>query len=375
MVISFDIWVAFTRLKDLGRIAAPSIQPAAPRVLAMVTQDMKFVQPLWSAALMLCLVGPAASLAAPATGVLDLFTRLPDPPSTAEEAARWVDKRGKLVHPQLLALKADIEAHRAAVAAAMQAQAPAAMVQAKMQTDDLAKGMANVGIDMARMQSDPAYAKEVQARMKSMSPEQLMAMSKAMSQPMNQNPNRKNEALAMEQDSPAVKAAAEASFEYSNQQVARIQAHGARWKDAEAEVSGKVFATPLKVDVPKPRIEFDNPGCDKSCEAGWQAYAAKMLPLMVARDTQALTVRREALLRERQAMAPTITQADKTLKAAAYGEKALSSTNQSRIVGYDEGMIGEINLLVTKTEEIARTASRTVHCGSQAVTVPQAVCQ
>ena len=35
-------------------------------------------------------------------------------------------------------------------------------------------------------------------------------------------------------------------------------------------------------------IEFDNPGCDKACEAGWHAYAAKMLPLMIARDTQAL---------------------------------------------------------------------------------------
>jgi hypothetical protein len=41
---------------------------------------------------------------------------------------------------------------------------------------------------MARMQSDPAYAQSVQVRMKSMSPDQLMAMSKAMSQPMNQNP-------------------------------------------------------------------------------------------------------------------------------------------------------------------------------------------
>lgn len=322
-----------------------------------------------------CLLNAPWSVAAPPTGVLDLFTRLPEPPATAEEAARWMDKDGKLVHAPLIALKADIEAHRKAVAAPMQAQAPAQRVQAKMQVDDMSKGMANVGIDMARMQSDPAYAKEVQARMKSMSPEQLMAMSKAMSQPMNQNPNRKNEAVAMDQDSPAVKAAAEASFEYGNQQVARIQSHSTRWKDTEAEVNSKLFATPLKVDVPKPRIEFDNPGCDKACEAGWQAYAAKMLPLMIARDTQALKLRRDALLRERQAIAPTIAQADKALKAAGYGESALSSTHQLRIVGYDEGMLGEIDLLITKTEEITLRASRTVHCGSQAVTVPQAVCR
>jgi len=322
-----------------------------------------------------CLLGALAAHAAPSSSLLDLFNRLPEPPATAEEAARWVDKGGALVHPALLALKADIEAHRKAVAAPLQAQAPAQQAQAMQQQADLAKGMANVGIDMQRMQSDPVYAKDVQARMRTMTPEQLMAMSKAMSQPMNQNPNRKNEAQAMADDAPPIKVAAKAGFEYGNQQVGRIQAHGARWKETEAEVSGKVFGAPLKLDMPKPRIEFDNPGCDKACDAAWQAYAARMLPLMVARDTQALQMRRDALLRERQAVAPVVTQADKTLKAAGYGEKALSSTHQLRIAGYDEGMLGEINLLVTKTEEIARLASRTVHCGTQAVTVPQAVCR
>ena len=80
-----------------------------------------------------CLLNAPWSVAAPPSGVLDLFTRLPDPPATAEEAARWMDKDGKLVHAPLIALKADIEAHRKAVAAPMQAQAPAQRVQAKMQ--------------------------------------------------------------------------------------------------------------------------------------------------------------------------------------------------------------------------------------------------
>jgi len=313
--------------------------------------------------------------AAPASGVLELFNRLPAPPATAEEAARWVDRGGTVVHPGLLALKADIEAHRRAVAAPMQAQVPAQQAQALQQHTDLAQGMASVGIDMQRMHSDPAYARQVQARMRSMTPDQIIAMSKAMSQPMNQNPNRPNEARAMADEAPPVKAAAEAGFDYGNQQGARIQAHVARWKETESEVSGKVFAAPLKVDVPKPRIEFDNPGCDSACDAAWQAYAARMLPLMVARDTQALQLRRDALLRERQAAAPLIAQADRTLKAATYGETALSSTHQLRIVGYDEGMLGEIGLLLSKTEEIARLASRNVHCGAQAVTVPQAVCR
>src|SRR5499427_3608763 len=99
-----------------------------------------------------CLVVAAACLdtvtlasAAPTNGVLELFNRLPDPPATAEEAARWIDRDGKLQHPQLLALKADIEAHRRAVAAPLQAQVPAQQAQAMQQQADLAKGMANVG--------------------------------------------------------------------------------------------------------------------------------------------------------------------------------------------------------------------------------------
>jgi hypothetical protein len=313
-------------------------------------------------------------LAAPAQGVAELLNRLPEPPATAEEAARWVDKSGALQHPGLIALKADIEAHKRAAEAILQAAVPAQQSQAMQQQGDIAKGMANVGIDMNRMQSDPTYAQQVQARMKSMSPDQLMAMSRAMAQPMNENLNRRNAAADMANDAPAVKAAAEAGFEYGNQQVARVQAHHARWQSTEASVKSQVFGTPLKADVPKPRIEFDNPGCDKACAAAWDAYAAKMVPLMIVRDTQALKLRRDALQRERQDLVPLIAQADKTLRAAQYGEKALSNTHTQRIVGYDSGMLGEIGLLITKTEEMARTASRSVHCGKQAVQVPAAVC-
>jgi hypothetical protein len=322
-----------------------------------------------------CAIAASSALhAAPATGLAELLGRLPEAPATAEEAARWVDKSGALQHPGLISLKAEVEAHRRATRSILQAAVPAQQSQAAMQQADIAKGMANVGIDMQRMQSDPAYAQAVQARMKSMTPEQLMAMSRAMAQPMNQNSNQRNAAKDMADDAPAVKAAADAGFEYSNQQVARIQAHHARWQATEAEVKRQLFSTPLKVDVAKPRMEFDNPGCDKACQGAWESYAAKMVPLMIARDTEALKLRRDALHKERQALAPTLAQADKAIKAAQYGEKALSHAHTQRIVGYDEGLIGEIGLMISKTEEIARTASRSVHCGKQAVQVPGAVC-
>ena len=201
-----------------------------------------------------------------------------------------------------------------------------------------------------------------------------MAMSRAMTQPMNQNPNLRNAAKDIADDAPAVKAAADAAFEFSQQQAARVQAHHARWQATEADVKRQVFATPLKADVAKPRMEFDNPGCDKACQAAWEDYAAKMVPLMIERDAQALKLRREALHRERQALAPAVGKADQVIKAAQYGEKALSQAHTHRIVAYDEALVGEIGLLISKTEEIARSASRSVHCGKQAVQVPGAVC-
>src|SRR5262245_54693043 len=90
-----------------------------------------------------CLNAIMLALPAPSNGVLELFNRLPEAPATAEEAARWIDKDGHLLNPQLLALKADIEAHRRAVAAPLQAQVPVQQAQAMQQQADLAKGMAN----------------------------------------------------------------------------------------------------------------------------------------------------------------------------------------------------------------------------------------
>jgi hypothetical protein len=34
--------------------------------------------------------------------VLDLFNRLPDPPASAQDAVKWFDQNGKLIHPGLL---------------------------------------------------------------------------------------------------------------------------------------------------------------------------------------------------------------------------------------------------------------------------------
>jgi len=312
--------------------------------------------------------------AAPTQSVAELFNRLPDLPATAEEAAKWVGKDGAVVHPGLIALRADIEAHRQAIKAMQAARQPAQRTQATLQVEALDKGMANVGIDTARMQRDPAYAREVQARMQQLSPQEAMAMAQKMAQPMNQDRRIVNQAQAMVEDSEVVRAAAAAGQEFGNRQVERVQGHAARWKAVEANVA-RVETAPIEADVAKPRMEYDNIGCDNACQAQWHAYAAAMLPKMIARDTQALRLRRDAMKQERGTWSPIVADANRHLVAAQYGATAKANAHQLYIDGLDEGLVGDLVMLLDKTEEIARRASRTFHCGEQAVLVPQAVCR
>ncbi|HEV7716327.1 MAG TPA: hypothetical protein VGO53_12065, partial [Steroidobacteraceae bacterium] len=265
--------------------------------------------------------------------VLALFNRVPELPVTADDAAKWVSKNGAVIHPGLLALKGDIEAHKRAMETVGQAGAASAQAQSANTMQDMSKGMADVGIDMERAQRDPAYAKEVQERMKKMSPAELMAMSQKMSKPMNQDKRLQNQAQAMVNDPPAVKAAAEAGYTYSSGQMTRLQVYQTHWQETEQAVQ-KINAKRLIAPLKKPDIEADSPGCNNSCQAQWDAYASKMLPLMVARDTEILDVRRAALQRQRAGALEGVKAADKNLLAAQYGAASQSQANKLRIMGY-----------------------------------------
>jgi hypothetical protein len=316
----------------------------------------------------------SAAQAAPAS-VQSLYDRIPEPPASAAEAAKWFDKSQQLVHPGLIALKKDIDSHQQAVAELARPLAEKSTTEAGYQVESLGKGMADVGIDMQRMSTDPAYAAQVQERMKKMSPAELMAMSQKMNKPMQQDKRITNQAKAMVDDPPAVREAAEVGYAYSSKQVERMQAFGNRWKQTDAAVD-KIYARGLPdVGQKKPTMEYDNIGCDKACEAAWNGYAAKVLPLMIARDTEILQVRRAALLREKAAIANDIKTADKHLLATQFGGLSQSQANQSRIHGLDGAALSDILLILERLESSVRDAAIVTNCGPQTVKVPQAVCQ
>lgn len=333
-----------------------------------------FTAALLAAGLGLAAAPGGARAEAPPPSIGALWQRIPELPASAEEAARWVDKRGALVHPGLLALRADIAAHQRAIEQIQLAAAQRSQQQGAVMAQDLQQGMADIGIDAERMQRDPAYAQQVQARMRSMSPQELMAMSQKMNRPMNRDPRLRNQARDMVEDTPAARAAAEAGQAYAQGQTARMADHHARWQEAEAAVA-RLMQQPLALPAGKPAIEWESIGCDAACRAQWDAYATRVLPLMLARDGEALKIRRATLQRHRAAVAEGLKTADRHLLATRYGALSTSDVNQSRIVAYDGAALAEISFVLERITESVRHAAVVAHCGKQVIWAPRAVCQ
>jgi hypothetical protein len=304
------------------------------------------------------------------SSVAGLFARLPDLPNEASETTKWIDKNGTLIHPGLLALQADIKAHQEAIGRITKVSAIRGKDQGAIAAQDISQGIADAGIDVDRMQRDPNYAKEVQARISQMSPQQVVALSQQMTRPLNNDKRYKNQAKAIVEDAPAVREAAEAGAS----RVSRLEEIRAIWQDSEKQVL-RILNKPLPIATPKPAIEWESIGCNASCEAQWDAYAAKVLPLMIARDTEILRVHRTALQRSRLAIADGIRIADRHLRAAQYGANSQSDSNQMQIIGYDGAAIGEILALIDNTINSARTAAIVSHCGKQIVLAPHAICR
>lgn len=307
------------------------------------------------------------------TSLQRLLNAIPELPATAEQAARWVDKAGRIVHPPLLQAQAALQQHGQAMQLVEAALRRAEFEQSQVGAGHLAQGLQSVGIDLQRMQTDPAYAQQVQERMRRMTPAEQMAMAQRMAQPQNQDPRYVNPAQAMAEDKPAARAAAEAGQAYVQEQPQRLERHAALWAETEAAAQ-RLRERKLTPGLPKPALEWDNPACDKHCQALWQTYAAKTLPLMLARETEILALHRSALSRHRAAVAPDIATADRHLQATDFSKASTSLVNQRVIVGYDSLAVAEIQGLLDRTVEAARRAAVLPHCGTQAVLVPQAIC-
>jgi hypothetical protein len=301
--------------------------------------------------IMLLVLAAARVDAADQKSLADLLNRVPEVPASATEAANWFDKEGHLVNAGLLALKADLEASKKVVevsSAKDGANAQALAIQ----------GMENVGIDVARMQRDPAYAKEMQEKLKKMSPAEQMAFVQKMTQPQRQASLQDVKAMAAE--TPAVDTAVEAAKGWNETQQVRIKTHIAQWVETDKAVERVAYKP---TGLARPKIEFDSPGCDKSCDAQWRAYGEKLWPVVLDREADILQIRRTALQRDRAELTRLMQDGDRLLAPTQYGAAARSQVNRTWLTGYHQSLVGEIDQLITQTETAAKRASGVVNAG------------
>lgn len=298
--------------------------------------------------------------------LLSLFERIPPIPTSLESANAMVSDTQEI--PTIAALLADLESHEAT--ASSLARAADARIQERMtggkSPEEAAQGAAGAaGIDIQRMQTDPAYAKEMEAKMRAMTPAEMMALSAAMSQAMGMH------GTVAVYDPPEVSAAAAAGKALMDPAatMARMEAHLARW----AEIDRKVTEINQSYEGRYPKISLacDGEGGGRpECVAEREKYRAEMLPLLLARDAEVLKLEATALETERAALAERVRAADPQLRAARYGAASEELGNPMSILFLDQVVADELRSFATKLAEVAKRAAFVTHCGQAYLTNP-----
>ncbi len=303
---------------------------------------------------------PAEAADAQPQSLQQILNRLPKTPLTPQEADRLVDAKQQV--PAIAAVKADLAAHGELVT--RMTSAAEKRINTRMggpaSADQAVRAAATVGIDVGRMQTDPAYAAEVQARMKAMSPSELMALSAAMSQGMGMR------ATVAVVDPPAVQAAAEAgqALMLPENLMARQSARQHRWAEAEKKVAA--IQAKYAAKFPRRQLVCDGEGGGRpECLAEEARFKAAMMPLLRARDAEVLQVEAAALEEERKALAEAVRGADVQLVAAQYGATAQEPGNPMRIANLDGHYVGEIGALADRLDAVAKRAALVAHCGEK----------
>lgn len=313
------------------------------------------------------LFGQVATLSAQQPTALPvLLNRIPKTPASPAEADKMLGGMQQVAG--MAGLKADLDVHGETV---MKIVGDAdAKIRERMgaTTENIVRGGTAAGLDMARMQNDPAYAKEMQAKMKAMSPAELMAMAAAMHQGMAAGVGPSGRVAVY--DPPAVQEAAAAG------RPLMLPDGEAAWKTATKRrwdaVARKVAAIEDKYAVlrakypPKVMCDGEGGGGD-ACKAAWAAYVAavpQLMQLQLAHDAEVLAVEAPALEEQRAAVAEEVRVADRHLQAAQYGALSQELGNPPPIGTLDNVAVRHIADLVERFEDIVRRAAFVTHCGT-----------
>jgi hypothetical protein len=279
-------------------------------------------------------------LASHAFAQQSLHARVPVPPATAAAAPAW------FASAEVETLRKQLKDQRALVEKLTRDAAEASMSAAS-----------TGGIDFARAQRDPAYAKELQKKLASMSQEEQMKVAMQMSQATQQQALQDVQAMAADPES--VKLAAEHYPDYQAKQMTGggIQAQSTKVFEIQRRVSAREMEIGAQA-TKKLKCSDGEGSCSAADTAADKATLRAAHAQILGQYDQALAEIRQHVEAARKARAADIAAAQKDLGPAQYGAAAKSTPNKQLLAAYHNAVLAEVEQLFTLSEDVAKWSAQ-----------------
>jgi hypothetical protein len=283
-----------------------------------------------------------ASAASAQQSLQSLHARVPAPPTTAAAAPAW------LASPEVNALRKQLKDQRTFVEN-LSKQAGADAQPTTAQTGGV--------IDFQRAQSDPEYARQVQAKIAAMSQEEKMQLAMQMQQATQQNALKDVKAMAA--DPEAVSAAADhyANYQTNPSTMRGIQAQYAAVADIQQRVRAREAEIAARAGKALKCSDGEGGCASAADQAADKATLKAAFDQITAEYNKALPAIAQQVEAARKSRLAAINAAEADLGAAQYGSAAKSSANRQLLAAYHNAVLIEIEQLMTLTEDAARWAA------------------
>jgi hypothetical protein len=270
-----------------------------------------------------------------------MHARVPAPPKSVATAPAW------LASPEVATLRKQLKEQRDFINKLnhdANTSAPGALTNAG-------------GIDFARAQRDPEYAKQIQAKIAAMSQAEQMALAMQMQQ-ATQQAGIQN-VVAMSKDPPAVQAAAE---RYSDFQTKQMSGSGITAQtEAILAIQGKVSDRAAEIAEKASKLlkcSDGEGGCaTKADEEADKATLRAARAQIVAEYDRALAEIAPHVEAARKARLADVAAVQKDMAATQYGAAAQSSANKQLLAAYHGAALNDVEQLFTLTEVVAKWAA------------------
>jgi hypothetical protein len=272
-----------------------------------------------------------------------LHTRVPAPPATAAAAPAW------LKSAEMVALRKQLKDQRAFVDNLHKTASQQSVASAS-----------SGPIDYARMQSDPAYAKQMQEKLQKMTQAEQMAFAMEMQKSMQAQAIQDVKQMAA--DPEAVTLAAEQYPDYNTNQMTSggIQAQSEVISGLQRQVSDKAFKIGERVSK-QMKCSDGEGSCSAADEAADKATLRAAHAEIIAEYNKVLPQIAQQIAAAKKARAADIANAQKYLAPAQYGSAAQSSANKQLLAAYHNAVLIEIEQLFMLTEDVAKWAAGRVN--------------